>query len=410
VTTHPRPTSPVRRRAPAGPKDARRPRPATGTETAVTGTARIGRRTKELIKRLQPGEIAVIDHADLDRLAADGLIESGVAAVVNASGSISGRYPNGGPLRLVRSGVVLIDDAGVDVLEVISEGDRITIDEGRIYRADEQVASGALLDEDEILRLMDAAQAGIGEELEAFAVNTLEYIRREATLTFAPLTLPPLRTSFVGRHVLIVVRGNDYKDDLQSLRPYIREYRPVLVAVDGGADALLEQGLKPHVIVGDFDSVSARAMACGAEHVHHVHPDGRAPGWEELQAFGRDYEEFVVEGTSEDAAMLLAYEAGARLIVAVGTHSTMVEFLDKGRRGMSSTFLTRLRLGPMLIDAKGVTRLYESSIRKRDLGLLVLAAFIAMVAIAMVSEPLQVFLDGIWLSVRDLWFNLTENL
>jgi uncharacterized membrane-anchored protein len=181
----------------------------------------------------------------------------------------------------------------------------------------------------------------------------------------------------------------------------------VLIGVDGGADALLEIGLIPDIILGDFDSVSERAMRCGAEHVHHVHPDGRAPGREELLAFGEPYEEFVVEGTSEDAAMLLAYEAGAKLIVAVGTHATMVEFLDKGRPGMSSTFLTRLRLGPMLVDAKGVARLYEGRLRKRDLALLVVSAFVAMIAIAIVSEPIHVFLEGIWLTLRDLWFDLT---
>ena len=147
-------------------------------------------------------------------------------------------------------------------------------------------------------------------ELQRFAENTLEYVRREADLVFAPIELPKLRTSFAGRHALVVVRGHDYKQDLQVLRPYIREFQPVLIGVDGGADALLEVGLTPDIILGDFDSVSARAMDVGAEHIHHVHPDGRNPGYAELQAFGKPYDEFVVEGTSEDAAMLLAYEAG----------------------------------------------------------------------------------------------------
>jgi len=373
----------------------------------LAGCAKVGRRTKDLIKRLEPGDVAVIDHVDLDRVAADGLIEARVAAVVNAAPSISGRYPNSGPLRLVQAGIPLLDGVGSTALDVVPDGARVVVDGSRVLLDDVEVASGRLLDEGEIRRRMDDAQAGIGGELERFATNTLEYIKKEAVLTFAPLVLPPLRTDFRGRHALIVVRGHDYKEDLRLLRPYIREYRPVLIGVDGGADALLEIGLKPDVILGDFDSVSDRAMKAGAEHVHHVHPDGRAPGREELHAFGADYEEFVVEGTSEDAAMLLAYEAGAKLVVAVGTHATMVEFLDKGRAGMSSTFLTRLRLGPMLVDAKGVARLYDGNVRKRDLGLLVAAAFVAMIAIAVVSEPIHVFLEGIWLSRRDLWLNLT---
>jgi len=373
----------------------------------VVGRALVGKRTKDLIKRLEPGDIAVIDHADIDRIAADGLIDAEVRAVVNASPSITGRYPNGGPLRLVKAGVVLIDDVGSSIMDAIADGSTLRIAQGRLLVGEDEVGDGRLLGEEEIERRMEEARAGIGHELQRFAENTLEYVKREADLIFAPIVLPKLRTSFAGRHALVVVRGLDYKQDLRVLRSYIREFRPVLIGVDGGADALLDVGLRPDIILGDFDSVSAKAMEVGAEHVHHVHPDGRNPGYEELQEFGKAYVEFVVEGTSEDAAMLLAYEAGAKLIVAVGTHDTMVEFLDKGRAGMSSTFLTRLRLGPMLVDAKGVARLHEPTVRRSDLAALVLAALIVMLVITMVSQPLQVILDGIWLSVRDFWLNFT---
>ncbi len=383
----------------------RRRRKAGG---GLSGRARVGKRTKDLTKLLEPGDIAVIDHADIDRVAADGLIDAGVTAVVNASRSITGRYPNGGPLRLVRAGVLLVDDVGSSVMDAIVDGQQVRIDDGAIRVGDDEVATGHVLGVEEIERRMEEARAGIGHELRRFAENTLEYVQREAELVFAPIVLPKLRTSFDGRHALVVVRGLDYKQDLRVLRSYIREFQPVLIGVDGGADALLEVGLTPDIILGDFDSVSARGMEVGAEHVHHVHPDGRNPGYEELQAFGKPYVEFVVEGTSEDAAMLLAYEGGAKLIVAVGTHDTMVEFLDKGRAGMSSTFLTRLRLGPMLVDAKGVARLYEPTVRRGDLMLLVAAALLVMVIVALVSEPVQVLLDGLWLTLRDLWFNVTD--
>jgi uncharacterized membrane-anchored protein len=379
----------------------------THHEHGVVGRAKVGKRTKDLMKRLEPGDIAVIDHADIDRVAADGLIDAGVVAVVNAARSITGRYPNGGPMRLVKAGVLLVDDAGSEVMDAGLEGCTVNLVDGSLRVDGSEVARGHLLEVEEIERRMEEARAGIGHELQRFAENTLEYVKREAELVFAPIELPKLRTSFAGRHALVVVRGLDYKADLAMLRPYIKEYRPVLIGVDGGADALLDVGLTPDIILGDFDSVSARGMEVGAEHVHHVHPDGRNPGYEELQAFGKPYEEFVVEGTSEDAAMLLAYEGGAKLIVAVGTHDTMVEFLDKGRAGMSSTFLTRLRLGPMLVDAKGVARLYEPTVRRGDLLLLVAAALVVMLVITLVSQPLQIILDGVWLTIRDFWFDVT---
>jgi uncharacterized membrane-anchored protein len=376
----------------------------------VIGMVRVDRRTKNLVKRALPGDIAVIDHADLDRVAADGLIEAGVAAVVNASPSLTGRYPNGGPIALVDAGVPLIDDVGADVMEQLVEGSTVRIDKGEIWLGGELVGKGLVLTRDEVESRMEAARAAIGVELERFAENTLEYIRREARDAFEPVELPPLRTKFKGRHALVVVRGHDYRSDLRALRHYIREYRPVLIGVDGGADALLEMGLVPEVIIGDFDSVSKRAIDTGAELVHHVHLDGRAPGRDALVHWGAPYHEFVIDGTSEDVAMILAYEAGAQLIVAVGTHATMVEFLDKGRKGMSSTFLTRLRLGPLLVDAKGVNRLYEGRMRRRDIAMLVLAALIAVVAMVWVSPSLHVFLDGIRFTLRDVWSSIANQL
>ena len=384
-----------------------RNRRRTSGVAAITADARVDRRTKDLVKRLQPGEIAVINHQDLDRVAADGLVESGVAAVVNGAESISGRYPNGGPRRVVAAGIPLLDNVGADLLDRVREGDTLRIVADEVRRGDELLAKGTLLDLAAIEHAMEAARATIGGELERFAVNTLEYVQREASIAFEPLELPPLHTEFEGRHALVVVRGHDYKSDLAALRSYVREYRPVLIGVDGGADALMDIGVKPDVIIGDFDSVSERALRCGAELVHHVHPDGRAPGRENLLDWGVEYHEFVAEGTSEDVAMLLAYEAGAKLIVAVGTHATMVEFLDKGRRGMASTFLTRLRLGPMLVDAKGVSRLYEGRVRRFDWVLLVGSALVVMIVVAAISEPIRTLLDGFRLTLRDLWFSIT---
>jgi uncharacterized membrane-anchored protein len=383
---------------------------AIDRSTIIVAPARVDRRTKDLLKRVRPGEIAVVDHADLDRVAAEGLIKAGVVAVVNAAASFTGRYPNSGPLLITQAGIPLIDKVGSGLLDSVSEGEELRVDGSDVWKGEELVGTGFRPEAAELEERVELARAAIGAELESFATNTLEYIRREAHLTFAPLELPKLRCQFRGRHALVIVRGHDYRSDLAALRPYIREFAPVLVAVDGGAEALLEMGLQPDIIMGDFDSVSEAALACGAELIHHVHPDGRAPGRESLVDWGVPYVEFVAEGTSEDVAMLLAAEAGAELIVAVGTHASMVEFLDKGRAGMASTFLTRLRLGPLLVDAKGVNRLYESRVRRRDLAMLVAAAFLAMLVMTIVSEPLHVFLNGIWVIMQDVWHTIADTV
>ncbi len=354
------------------------------------------------MKRLEPGDIAVIDHADIDRVAAESLVETGVAAVVNAAPSVTGRYPNVGPILIAKAGIVLIDGVGRELLERVAEGDQLTIAGDTVRRGSETLARGDRQDVDSLESSLDSARQRINGELEKFAENTLEYLRKEKHLLVDDLDLPDIGVDFRTRHVLVVVRGHDYKEDLHLLRQsgYLAEMRPLLVGVDGGADALLEVGCKPDVIIGDMDSVSAQALRCGAELVVHAYRDGRAPGAARLEALGLPYHVLVATGTSEDVAMLLAEDKGAELIVAVGTHSSMVEFLDKGRAGMASTFLVRMKVGPILVDAKGVSRLYRHRVRKRDLTMLVLAAFLALLMIVLVSEPLRVFLRGFLLQFR----------
>lgn len=353
----------------------------------IAGPARLDRRTKNLTKRLHPGDIAIIDHVDLDRVAAEALIACRPSAVVNASASISGRYPNLGPELLVEAGIPLLDAVGQGVIGRLPEGEWVHIEDDILYRGDKPVAVGTLLDKESVRAAMEEARAGLSEQIEAFAANTLEYIREERDLLLDGVGVPPIRTRMDGRQVLIVVRGYHYREDIAALRPYIREYRPVMIGVDGGADALLEAGYRPHIIIGDLDSVSDEALRSGAEIVVHAYRDGRAPGMERLNELGLDGVPFPATGTSEDIAMLLADDRGANLIVAVGTHATLVEFLDKGRAGMASTFLTRLRVGGKLVDAKGVSRLYRSRISTTSLLLMSLAA-LTTIAVTIRVSPL----------------------
>ncbi|WP_106253756.1 putative cytokinetic ring protein SteA [Allonocardiopsis opalescens] len=352
----------------------------------VSAVARLDRRTKNLTKRLRPGEIAVIDHVDIDRVSAEALVGCGVSAVLNVASSISGRYPNLGPQLLVEAGIPLLDQVDPAVWDKVAEGDTLRIDGGMVYAGDSVVAKGTPLDAESVDAAMAEAKAGLSVQLEAFAANTMEYLKRERELLIDGIGVPDIKTRLEGRHVLVVVRGYHYREDIAALRPYIREYRPVMIAVDGGGDALLEAGYTPHIIVGDFDSVSDKALNCGAELVVHAYRDGRAPGLQRLVDLGHEAIVFPATGTSEDVAMLLADHAGASLIVAVGTHATLVEFLDKGRSGMASTFLTRLRLGSKLVDAKGVSRLYRSRISPWALLLLVLAALLT-IYVAIGSSP-----------------------
>jgi uncharacterized membrane-anchored protein len=368
--------------------------------------ARVDRRTKDLLVRVRPGEIAVIDHEDIDRLSAEGLIRAKVGAVVNAARSISGRYPNMGPLLIAAAGIPIVDGCGPKVIEAIEEADIVRVVGGVVFVGDRAIAHGEVQTLDSLEAQLDAAKLSIGRELEKFAENTLQYMREERDLVVEGVRVPDTRYNFEGRHALVVVRGYDYKQDLAALSPYIRDVRPILIGVDGGADALMEQGLKPDIVIGDFDSVSTDTLASGAELIVHTYPDGRAPGAGRLDDLGLDYLTFQARGTSEDIAMLLAYEKGAELIVAVGTHASMVEFLDKGRAGMASTFLTRLRVGPILVDAKGVNRLYRMRLRKRDVLLLILAALVTMAIVISISEPFQLFLKGIWIQITELYDKL----
>lgn len=378
---------------------SRRRRASTTAEQPIVGRARVDRRTKNLVKRLLPGEVAVIDHEDLDRVAAETLVECSPCAVVNASPSISGRYPNVGPLLVAAAGIPLLDDVGPEVMEAVADGAKVALDGTDLLVDGVRVASGRRHTLATLEEAFEAAERNVGPALERFVENTVAFIVEEAALfTRGDLDVPDVGVDFAGRHVLVVVRGSDYREDLLLLRRtgYLGDKRPVLVGVDGGADALLELGFRPDVIIGDFDSVSEPALRSGAALVVHAYTDGRAPGAKRLDDLGLDHHRFLAPGTSEDIAMLLANHHGAALIVAVGTHTSMVDFLDKGRSGMASTVLVRMLLGPKLVDAKGVSRLYQTQVRGRDLLMMVTAALVTIAVFMIISEPVRLVIRSAW--------------
>src|SRR3954465_3996285 len=377
-------------------------RAETARDVVHRGRARLGKRTKLLVRRLKDGDIAVIDHADIDRVAADDLVARGIRCVLNAACSSSGRYPNPGPMILTDAGVHLVDFPDIGLFDLLEDGDQISVRGGQVFRSDDLIATGTGLSRAGVHRSLEQARQRIGEALAAFAENTIEHIRDERELLAGRIDLPEFATRFRDRPALVVVRGVDHQKDLRILLPYVRDVRPVLVAVDGGADALLADGFTPHMIVGDMDSASDAALRSGAELAVHAYPDGRAPGRTRLDRLGLAYKVVPAPATSEDVAMLIAAEKGAELIVAVGTPFNLVEFLDKARDGMSSTFLTRLRVGELLVDAKGVSRLYRPSPGRGPMIIVTLAAILVLVVVVATSPTLGQFLDLVWLRVQIL--------
>jgi uncharacterized membrane-anchored protein len=390
-----------RRRLPAliGRRNGARP------DAPIEGTARLGARTKHLVKRLQPGEVAVIDHVDIDRIAAEELIEAGVVAVLNNAPSSQGRYPNAGPLMLARAGIRLIDVPDDDLFELLKEGDRVRLVDDTVFVDGEEVVRGRVRHVAELEREMQEHRARIDEALGEFAENTVAHVREETDLLTGNIAFPSTRAVFRDRHVLIVVRGDRHRRDLKALRAYIRDVRPLIVAVDGGADGILEAGLKPDVILGDMDSAGDAALRCGAELIVHAYPDGRAPGRDRLLEAGLEHQVVPAAGTSEDVAMLMAHEKGATLIVSVGAHFNLIEFLDRKRGGMSSTFLTRLKIGERLVDAKGVSRLYNPSSTLAPLLFFAIAFLILLTILVITSPALNDVFEMVWLKIR-IWLGI----
>jgi uncharacterized membrane-anchored protein len=371
-----------------------------------TGPARLDRRTKRLVHRLTEDDVAIVDHVDLDRVTAEELLETGVRVVVNVAESLSGRFPNPGPLLLVRGGVTLIDVPGAELFEEVADGEPLTVRGASVFRNGTCLARGRARDEHELARALADQRSRVTESLESFAENTLRHLKTESSLLAEGVDFPPLQTRFRDRHALVVARGPGYKRDLRMVRPYIRDFKPVLIGIDGGADALIEAGYRPDVIVGDMDSVSDAALQSGAEvMVHAYRGNGNAPGAARAEALGVPHVVVPAMGISEDVAMLLAHEKGAELIVAVGTHFNLIEFLERNRAGMSSTFLTRLRVGEILVDAKGVSRLVSRRVGMWPFVALALAGLGAIVVAVLVSPGIHHLIELVVLRVRD-WLGL----
>lgn len=358
-----------------------------GTRPGLTGTARVDRDIDRLLRRVGPGDVVVLDSLDLDRITADALVEVGVGAVVNASASISGRYPNLGPEVLVANNIMLIDDAGPDVFKKIKDGARVRVNNGGVYAGDRRIALGTERTAEEIHDLMHEAKSGLVAHLEAFAGNTIEFIRSESPLLIDGMGIPDIDVDVNRRHVVVVAEDPCAEYDLKALKPFIKEYQPVLVGVGSGADTLRKAGYRPQLVVGDPDSMSVEVLRSGAQVVLPADADGHAKGLERIQDLGVGAMTFPAAGSAADLALLLCDHHGASLIVTAGHGASIEEFFDRSRaQSNPSTFLTRLKVGEKLVDAKAVATLYRSRVSGGAIALLVMAMLIAVVAALWVSR------------------------
>ncbi|MEW6308205.1 MAG: putative cytokinetic ring protein SteA [Bacillota bacterium] len=363
----------------------------------MVGRVKLGRRTKSLAGKLRPGDIAIVDHTDMDELAARALVRQGTACVVNVSPALSGRYPAKGPGVLLSAKVMVVDSAGRDLFRKVKDGDMLEVSGGTVFCGGEVLACGRLLTEGQHSLELSQAERGLGAALDSFLANTMAYSRREWRDLLGPLKPPLLRTRLRGRPAVVVARGPGYAEDLRALREFIGLRRPALIAVDGGADALLSHSWQADLVVGDMDSVSDRALRSARERVVHAYPNGRAPGAARLTGLGLGFSAFAVRGTSEDAALLLAHCLGADPIITVGTHNFLNDFLDKGRKGMASTLLVRLRLGEAVIDARGLSRL---QVHDGALGPVAASALLPAGALLASSPALRYLVQLLWLRLK----------
>ena len=369
----------------------------------IKGRARLDRRTKNLVKRLRKNDIAIIDHDDIDEVAANSLIDIRPQMIINTQASITGKYPAKGAYKILKAGIPILYEVGEEIFDEVREGSLLIVRDEEVYSGNRKITEGRQLTLEDVDHKWKEANENAKAQLDHFVENTLEYAKKEKDILLGNLEVPPLQTPILGRHVLIVVRGSSYKEDLRAINSYIQEEDPVLIGVDGGADALLEFGLKPDIIVGDMDSVSDEALQSGAEIVVHAYANGNAPGLQRVEDMGLSALIFPMPGTSEDVAMVLAWEYGASLLVAVGTHSNMIDFLEKGRPGMGSTFLVRMKVGSILVDARGVSQLYQQSLPRKYLLQLFIAALVPIITVLMISPATQPFFRIISLQLKLLF-------
>ncbi|MFS1512238.1 putative cytokinetic ring protein SteA [Chengkuizengella sp. SCS-71B] len=364
----------------------------------LQGTVQVDKITKHLLMTIKPKQIAVIKHQNIDEIAARDIVRSKVKVVINADETMTGSYPTKGPLILLNAGIPILEIAK-DFFKLFSNGQMVKIHSSHIYVGKNQIPF-VMFTEDKYKHLIKISYKKLPVNLNSFIDNTLQYAQKEKDFVVQSLEIPKLKTILTNKPVVIVVRGKDYRNDLLAIKDFVEDINPVLIGVDGGADALLEHGYHPHLVIGDMDSISNHALLAGSELIVHAYPNGDAPGLKRIQSLGLEAKKISAAGTSEDIAMLLAYEKKAEMIITLGAHSHMIDFLEKGRKGMASTLLVRMKIGDKLIDAKGVSKLYQRKVKFRSMWPLPLAALFPILIMAYVHPGFRDIVHMLWVYIK----------
>lgn len=326
----------------------------------------------------------MVDIMDIDQRSAESLAHCNPRAVVNAQASISGRYPTGGPLVLADAGIAIIDNAGSEVM-TWRDGTDVTIEGGLITPLDGEAVQGTHLTREAIETAMESAADGMHVQLASFTANAMDVVAHDAGVLLDGKDIPQTGVSLDGKHVVVVAPGYHHVEQLAAIKRYVRERKPVFIAVGEAADVVASSSRPPTIILGNVESVSEKVLGSAKAIVVHD-PSAKEAGLNRVESLGLDHEASKATIASADLAVLMAAAGGASVIVTVGMDTRLLDFLEQGRSDMAGTFLARLQAGPAVVDASTLALVYRHRFSWLSLLALVLSG-VAALAVAISATP-----------------------
>lgn len=362
----------------------------------LSGPLRIESTVRTLVRRLRPGDIAVVDILDLDRQSAQSLVAAKPAAVVDVQAAISGRFPTSGPQVLLDAGITLVDQVGSDILSA-QDGTEASITEGTIAIDGVPVASGRLVTDDVLAEVLVGASDGMRIQLANFTANALDQADSEADTILKGAGLPDVDVDvdMEGRHVVVVAPGAQHRKDLAAIKRYLRDHRPVIIAVGDAGDAALKYASSPDLIMGDLEGVSDDVLRSAGRVLIHE-PSGGNAGQARVDALGIAHGVVDSALSSTALAILLAQTRGADVIVTVGVEASLSDYLESVQTEVAGTFLARLQAGSRLVDAPALAHVYRHRYSAWTLLLMVVSGLVALGVAVAVTPSGRAWVTDLW--------------